>query len=108
MSEIADLPGNTFVSSQAQFGQGGPRFWVKGVEVDRKTWERATWWPGNPIYDALLKERGACSNCRCTDCHCCYGCGRPDSDFFGVHGVYNDGSPGNCFDFDQLIVTERD
>lgn len=91
--EIAEIPITKPLSSRAHFGFGGPRYWVGDIECDRETWKRNNWWPGNPIYNALLNELGACSNCGCTDCGCCLGCGELDADLDPRgHGH----GPGGC------------
>lgn len=64
----------------------GTHYWVKGKPATKKEWERATWWPGNPICDQLLEEWGLCRNCYCSDCGCCVGCGGVNADFESGHG----------------------
>lgn len=41
-----------------------------------------------PIWWALVYTPGMCSNCLCTDCGCCVGCGQVDADIFGSHGSW--------------------
>ncbi|QFG08473.1 hypothetical protein I5H09_gp018 [Mycobacterium phage Yunkel11] len=69
----------------------GTRYWRRGadgdaVEITRGEWLRLTWVPGEPIYNQVLDDLGACRNCGCADCGCCVGCGQVDADLFGSHG----------------------
>lgn len=59
----------------------GVRFEIPLAEYRREM----SWWDA-PIYDQVLADLGACTNCRTSDCACCYGCGQPDADIIGLHG----------------------
>ncbi|QRY51815.1 hypothetical protein [Mycolicibacterium septicum] len=38
------------------------------------------WTVGEPIWYSITAELDICSNCLCTDCGCCYGCGGVNAD----------------------------
>lgn len=40
----------------------------------------------NPIWDSVVRDLDICTNCWCSDCGCCVGCGQVDADLFGAHG----------------------
>lgn len=40
----------------------------------------------NPIWDSVIRDFDICTNCWCSDCGCCIGCGGINADFFGSHG----------------------
>ncbi|QWY81282.1 hypothetical protein SEA_DURFEE_82 [Mycobacterium phage Durfee] len=79
------------VSTTMRIDSTGTHFWRRDADgnlsvITRDEWRRLTFWPSTPIYDQVLDDLGACLNCRCADCGCCYGCGQPDADLFGSHG----------------------
>ena len=39
-----------------------------------------------PLWRELVEQLGVCTNCMCTDCACCPGCGATDADVIGSHG----------------------
>lgn len=41
-----------------------------------------------PIWWQLVVESPVCSNCFCTDCGCCVGCGQVNADVVGRHGYW--------------------
>ena len=50
--------------------------------------DQAEW--DNPIWWQLAYTSGICSNCLCSDCGCCVGCGgiNADTDPAGTHGYW--------------------
>lgn len=44
------------------------------------------WSVGTPLWYQVRADLDVCTNCLCTDCACCVGCGQPDADIVGVHG----------------------
>lgn len=42
----------------------------------------------NPIWDSVIRDLSICTNCWCTDCGCCIGCGDINADCEGDHGYH--------------------
>lgn len=56
------------------------RYFRSGVEITAKEARDEFFTYTNPIWDSVIKDFGICTNCWCTDCGCCVGCGAPNAD----------------------------
>lgn len=62
------------------------------VDGERIEWtaKEASDWAFNfttPIWDSVVRDLDICTNCWCTDCGCCIGCGEINADIdYRPHG----------------------
>lgn len=58
----------------------------KMVEQTREEFLRFCEYFHAPIWESVIRDLDICSNCWCTDCGCCVGCGGINADIEGWHG----------------------